>query len=129
MRDPALLIVEDDREMLDVLTARFARSGFAVTAAAHPREALHAAETEPFAAALIDWSLPEQDGIELMKRLLDRLPGLHTIILSGHADPAYEEYALQSGAVSYLRKPCRLAAIEARVYAALQADGLPSARS
>jgi YesN/AraC family two-component response regulator len=54
-----------------------------------------------------------------MLELKSRLAGLQAIILSGYADPEFEEEALHLGAFAYLRKPCRLAEIEATIERAL----------
>jgi ActR/RegA family two-component response regulator len=118
--DCALLIVEDDADLLQLLAARFRRCGFTVIAASHPNDALKAAESCDFRVALIDRSLPELNGIQLMELLQSRLADLRSIILSGYADPAFEDEALAAGAFAYLRKPCPLSGIERVLEQALE---------
>lgn len=115
----SLLIVEDDHEMLDILTSRFRRLGFDVAPAGDPQQALAAADDRTFDVALLDRRLSEQNGLQLMLELKSRMPALRTVILSGYADPEFEEEALNLGAFAYLRKPCRLAEIEATIERAL----------
>lgn len=115
----SLLIVEDDPEMLDILASRFQRLGFHVAPAADPRQALTAADEREFDVALLDRRLSEQSGLQLMLELKSRMAGLRAIILSGYADPEFEEEALDLGAFAYLRKPCRLAEIETTIERAL----------
>lgn len=114
-----LLIVEDDAEMLEILNGRFRRIGFEVVAVCDPQSALASARAREFHAALIDRSLPGMNGMQLLRELLALAPDLRPVVLSGYADPAYEEDALHSGACAYLRKPCRLATIEATVHDAM----------
>lgn len=109
----SLLIVEDDREMLDLLAHRFRRLGYDVVSAGDVQEARAAAATRDFALALLDRRLSGQSGVLLMQELQAQTANLKSIILSGYADPEFEEDALQRGAFAYLRKPCRLAVIEA----------------
>ena len=66
---PAMLIVEDDPDQLEFLTRGFLRSGYQVVGVSHPRQALEAASFRQFQIALLDSSLPEMDGIELMHRV------------------------------------------------------------
>ena len=54
--------------------------------------------------ALIDMSLPDMSGIELIRKLLTLRPALRCLILSGHREPAYVEQALAAGAWGYVLK-------------------------
>ena len=65
----SLLIVDDDPDQLDILSRIFPRSDYYVVAVNHPRRALEAASSQQFQVALLDLSLPDMDGIELMQRL------------------------------------------------------------
>ena len=120
----SLLIVEDDPEMRELLSARFERNGCVVTTAATIAEALQAAAAREFDVALLDRRLSEESGLELMLELKSRKAGLQAIVLSGYADPEFEEEALELGAFAYLRKPCRLAEIESAVHRAVAAGGV-----
>ena len=115
----SVLIVEDDREMLDILASRFQRLGFDVTTACGTQQALAAAEQNEFDVALLDRRLSDQSGLQLMLELKSRMTELRAIILSGYADVEFEEEALDLGAFAYLRKPCRLAEIETTIERAL----------
>ena len=115
----SVLIVEDDREMLDILSTRLQRLGFDVTTAGGAEQALAAARQNEFDVALLDRRLSDQSGLQLMLELKSRMTELRAIILSGYADPEFEQEALDLGAFAYLRKPCRLAEIEATIERAL----------
>lgn len=109
----SLLIVEDDPDQLDLLTHRFIRAGYHVVSVPHPRQALEAASSRQFQVAILDLSLPEMDGIELMHRLQRFQEDVHVVILSGYEYP--DSRAKQAGAFACLQKPCALASLESRV--------------
>ena len=110
-----VLLVDDDREFADVLCRRLLKSGYQVTALHHPRRALEAASQTTFHVAVLDRSLPEIDGVRLMRMLKGRIANLQVVFLSGHDNPAGPENALADGAFAYLTKPCTLAEIEATI--------------
>jgi DNA-binding NtrC family response regulator len=118
--EASLLIVEDDQELLNTFARWFIRRGYAVTAVRHPRQALGASSVRSYDVAVLDYTLPEQSGIELMKNLRRRIAGLQVILLSGQADPLYENEAIASGAFAFFCKPCALSELEAAIERALE---------
>jgi DNA-binding NtrC family response regulator len=89
-----------------------------VVTANHPRQALVAARGGNFQLAIVDASLPEIDGIELMKRLKHSHPDLQVIIHSGYDFAEYdspEQLAKADCAFACLVKPCDLASLQATV--------------
>ena len=114
----SLLIVDDDADQLMTLSRWFTRRGYRVVTANHPRQALGAAAADRFQVAIVDASLPEIDGIELMKRLKHAQRDLQVVILSGYDFAEYdspERLAKADCAFTCLIKPCDLAALEATV--------------
>ena len=116
----SLLVVDDDEEFLEILVRRFRRRDVRTAAAATPEAAVEAAEGQEFHVAIVDRSLPGQDGLELMLLLRDRQPKLRVILLSGHGDERHVNEGLDRGAFEYLVKPCSLADLEAAVRRAFQ---------
>jgi DNA-binding NtrC family response regulator len=122
----SLLIVEDDLGQLAMLNAKFVRAGYQVVSVNHPRQALQAASFRQFQVALLDASLPDMDGLELMHRLKRIQDGVQVVILSGY------EYSIcrakAEGAFNWLVKPCTLSLVEATVRHALECamDELPA---
>jgi DNA-binding response OmpR family regulator len=113
-----LLLVDDDKEFLEIVLRRFARCGVLAAGATNPEAALDAADRQEFHVAVLDRSLPGLDGIELMVRLHDRRPELQVILLSGHGDEQAIALARDCGAFDYLVKPCSLSDLETAVSAA-----------
>lgn len=73
-------------------------------AAASGEEALAALAEEEPELVLVDTSLPGMSGIDLVKRLVDRRPGLRCLMFSGHGEQSYVEKALEAGAKGYILK-------------------------
>ena len=114
----SLLIVDDDADQLSILSFWFSQRGYRVATADHPRQALVAARGGRFQVAIVDASLPEIDGLELMKRLMRSQNDMQVIILSGYDFAEYdspEHGATADSAFACLVKPCDLRLLETKV--------------
>lgn len=113
------LVVDDDFRVAD-LHAQFVRhtAGFDVCGVAHT-----AAEARELAAGqrpdlvLLDLYLPDTPGLELMRELLAHDPAPGVIVITAARDVAHVRTALAQGAVHYLVKPFRMAALTERLEA------------
>ncbi|NLA75684.1 MAG: sigma-54-dependent Fis family transcriptional regulator [Deltaproteobacteria bacterium] len=106
MSDDRILIVDDDKNMLEVLSLRLEAEGYNVCAATSSAEALGHVKGTLFDLALVDLRLGEDEsGIDLMKQLHQVSPEMPVIILTAHGtiDTAVE--AMKLGAYSFLTKP------------------------
>ena len=103
------LVVDDSRAMRMVLRRSLERLGFVVYEASHGREAL--AVLEGMSAvpdiALVDWNMPEMDGLEFIKVIhTDRRWSTMTVMMvTSEGEPARLVEALTAGADEYLTKP------------------------
>lgn len=114
----SLLIVDDDKNQLLPLAQLLSGRGYRVVTADHPRRALVAASADEFQVAVIDASLPEMDGFELMKRLKRTHNELQVIILSGYDFAVCDIAERGRGAAlpfACLVKPCDLALLKATI--------------
>lgn len=100
---PAILVVEDEENMRELLRRMLDRSGFTVMTAGHGREALKLFRERPVDVAITDLLMPEMDGFELIRTLRVQWPSLRIIALSGAT--VRLEMARQLGAKAVLRKP------------------------
>ena len=78
----SLLLVDDDAELPAVFSRRFQRRGYSVTAVCQLGLAREAVRQQEFHVAVLDRTLPEQDGSELMQCLKQLDPKLPVILLS-----------------------------------------------
>lgn len=79
-----ILIVDDDTDMLWVLSNLFEHAGYGVMTAQNAQEALTCLQQQDFALAFIDVKLPDKDGLELARLVKERYPALPTVMLSGY---------------------------------------------
>ena len=67
-------------------------------------EFLHAVEHEPFDAVFSDGRIPGIEGIEALKLVRTRKPGVPFVFVSGNADPHWAEHCIEAGATDYVLK-------------------------
>ena len=121
---PAILIAEDDPTSRAMLSAMLEKSGYRVEACVNGCEAwarLLAADAPKL--AVLDWVMPEMDGIEVVRRLharSDELGPLYLIILTSKSDKADIVAGLEAGADDYLAKPFDLGELNARIRVGLR---------
>jgi two-component system response regulator GlrR len=105
MSTGTILVVDDDRNLLELLAMRLESSGYAVTTAVREEEAKDAAAAKAFDIAIVDLQLANQDGISLMEDLHLLNPGMPVIILTAHGSIESAVDAMKRGAATYLTKP------------------------
>jgi CheY-like chemotaxis protein len=113
-----LAIVADDNEDARTLVADAARRvGFTVIEAVDGRELVASvraswARAEDVAVVIADIGMPEIDGIDAIRQLLETEPELIAVIMTAFGDQATVKRARQAGALHVLRKPFPLASLE-----------------
>ena len=115
-----LLVVDDDPELLKLLQQALRDAGFHCDKAADGRDALLQLRQERFDLVVLDWTMPDLNGVEVLRRM--RSTGLNTPVLMLTARDQLEERveALDAGADDYLTKPFELQELQARVRAQLR---------
>jgi two-component system, NtrC family, response regulator GlrR len=105
MPSTKILIVDDDRNLLEVLRVRVESAGYDVTTAAREEDAMEAARKDVFDLSIVDLQLEHMDGISLMKELQLLLPGMPVLILTAFGTIESAVKAVKEGAYGYLTKP------------------------
>ena len=100
-----ILVVDDDRNLLELISMRLEASGYEVSAVDHENAAKEVAAQEFFDVAVIDLQLVKQDGISLMEELHLIHPDMPVIILTAHGSIESAVEAMKRGAFNYLTKP------------------------
>lgn len=116
-----VLIVDDDRAILEVLEMRLVAMGFEVVAASEPSPALDAVGRGRFDVALVDLRMEPMDGIALMENIHARQPRLPVLIMTAHGTIETAVEAVQRGAFDYLTKPFERDELRAKMNRALAA--------
>jgi two-component system OmpR family response regulator len=115
-----ILVVDDEPSIVDAVATALRYEGFEVEEAAGGREALRTMAAREPDLVVLDWMLPDLDGLEVGRRLRER--GHKSAILFLTAKDAVEDKveALRAGGDDYVTKPFSLAEIVARVQAILR---------
>jgi len=116
-----VLVVDDERTIVEVVARYLARAGFATREAFDGPGALEAARRERPDLVVLDVMLPGFDGIEALRRLHE-LPGepVPVILLTARAEESDRLIGLRRGADDYVVKPFSPAELVARVEAVLR---------
>ena len=121
----SIAIVEDDREMRELLREALGNQGYAVTAVGSGAAAEEVVLGQEPDAVILDVWLPDADGVDLCRTW--RRAGVRTpiLMLTARTDVAARVAGLDAGADDYLGKPFALAELRARLAALLRRGGRP----
>ncbi len=100
-----IIVVDDDKNLIELVKMRLESAGYDVTAAVQEDEALSAVKTHSFDICLLDLMLRDRDGIALMGEIHAVAPDIPVIILTAHGSIESAVEAMRKGAYSYLTKP------------------------
>ena len=116
----SVLVVDDDRNVLEVLDARLSSCGLSVYKADGGRKALQILKTRRIDLVVSDVKMPEMDGIALLSEIIRIQPGLPVIFLTAYANVPDAVMAVKSGAVDYVEKPFDGKALTEKIQLMLQ---------
>jgi DNA-binding response OmpR family regulator len=117
---PVVLLVDDDPAIRRAVGAGLELEGFSVVAASGGRAALEAAGRVRPAVVLLDLSMPDLDGLEVLARLRARGDQVPVCVLSARDEIDDRVRGLQAGADDYVVKPFALEEVVARLHALLR---------
>lgn len=124
-RPECILAVEDDPEDLRYIRDTLTKAGFRTLVTAESEEAFRLVETYKPDLVLLDWLLPDIDGIELLPSIL-AIADVPVIFLSVYGRDDVIARAFEKGATDYVVKPFSPTELVARVRAALRRAAAPS---
>src|SRR5690606_13265304 len=101
----SILLVDDDDMVRPVIEALLVRAGYETYTAENGAEARAVAKKHPVDIALLDYQLPDVNGIDLMQDLQSLIPNLHTLIVTGYGTIERAVEAMQAGAWDFIPKP------------------------
>ena len=102
-----IVIVEDNRDARETLSALLVASGYTVAAAASGAAGLDLIVGDRPDIAIVDIGLPEMDGYEVARRVRAALgPDVRLVAMTGYSSPAVRSAALEAGFDMHVAKPC-----------------------
>ncbi|MCJ7655560.1 MAG: response regulator, partial [Dehalococcoidia bacterium] len=101
----SILVVDDDRDFLDIIRQILEKKGYRTSTVPSASEALSLLKKNFYNAAILDISLPDADGTELLSNILELHSDTITIMLTGHSSVNNAVKSLNRGAFAYLEKP------------------------
>jgi two-component system phosphate regulon response regulator PhoB len=116
-----ILVVDDDPDIRDVVSAMLEAVGLVVTTRTSAEEALVTVQSEPFDLMVLDWNLPKMTGVELCRTIRRQLcMPLPVLFLTANASSQDMVEAFASGADDYVVKPFRAPELGARIFSLLR---------
>jgi len=110
---PKLLVVDDDEAYRESMELEFNDRGYQVITAPDHRTALGMAAVHRPQYAIIDLRLGGERGLLVLKDLVERLPGIRAVVLTGYSSIATAVETIKLGGHHYLTKPADPDAIDA----------------
>jgi len=100
-----ILLVDDDETFCMVLKSAIERRGYSVVTATNSIDALMHAETHQPSYAIVDLRIGDESGLTLVENLVQSMPDIDIVMLTGYASIATAVQAIKLGAKHYLTKP------------------------
>jgi two-component system NtrC family response regulator len=108
MEKTRILIAEDEKAQRELLEGFLKKEGFSVDGVANGREALQRIEGNFYDLALIDYKMPELDGLKTLKEIRRLYPDLPVVMMTAYGTIETAVASMKEGALDYLTKPIDL---------------------
>jgi DNA-binding NtrC family response regulator len=110
-----VLLVDDEEDFLEAMAERMRARDMEVITASSAGEALKKMESETFDAIVLDFQMPEMDGMEALKSIKAKRPESQIILLTGFATVEKGVQAMKEGAADFLEKPADLEVLSQKI--------------
>jgi len=119
---PVILVVDDEAPIISFLRSTLEPQDYKVVSASAGLEAVETASKEQPHLVLLDYMLPDIDGLEVMRRIHQQYPGICIIMMTADTTVATAVKAMHQGAFDYISKPFNLEQLLASVKRGLKAS-------
>ncbi|MBW2600538.1 MAG: sigma-54-dependent Fis family transcriptional regulator [Deltaproteobacteria bacterium] len=102
-----ILVVDDDPEVLDVISDILRQAGYDVDQAGEGREAIQRVEDDFYDLVVTDLNLPKVDGMKVLQYVIDQSPGTMCVMMTGYGTIRSSVEAIKKGAFDYISKPVK----------------------
>ena len=122
MKNEKILLVDDEQDILDIISYNLSREGYQVITATNGVDALKLAKQESPELIILDVMMPEMDGMETCYELrkIESLKGTIITFLSARSEDYSQIAGLDSGADDYITKPIKPRVLLSKVKALLR---------
>ena len=110
-----VLLVDDEKEFLEIMSERMKDRDMEVTTATSAQQALEIIEKESFDAIILDFQMPGMDGMEALKAIKAKKPEAQIILLTGYATVEKSVEAMKIGATDFVEKPADLEVLAEKI--------------
>jgi len=110
-----VLLVDDEEDFLEAMAERMRARDMEVTTASSAGEAFKKMESETFDAIVLDFQMPEMDGMEALKSIKAKRPESQIILLTGFATVEKGVQAMKEGAADFMEKPADLEVLSQKI--------------
>lgn len=124
-----VLLVEDEKEIRELMALHLLRQGYKVQECQTAEEAVQQLKTNTYDLLVLDWMLPGMSGVEILDQIQSIKKDARILMVTAKAEPQDIVYGLEKGADDYLTKPFNPTVLLARVKALLRRPGLHTERS
>ncbi|MBN1272648.1 MAG: sigma-54-dependent Fis family transcriptional regulator [Candidatus Aminicenantes bacterium] len=100
-----ILIVDDEKSILELLIVVFEKEGYAVKATPSGTKAMEWLEKQDFDLVITDIKLPEISGLDILKYLQEKRPDIPIVMITAYGSIKQAVEALKAGAADYVVKP------------------------
>ncbi len=100
-----ILVVDDDKDMCRIISSILKEEGYGVDKAYDGEQANRKVKARGYNLMLLDYKLPDIDGINVLKEIRRIEPSLKVIMISAYGDPSIKSMAKKLGAYRFLDKP------------------------
>ena len=100
-----ILLVDDEKDFVEILSLRLKDAGEKVTPAYSGRECLETLDHKDIDVVILDIKMPGMDGIETLREIKKKFPLVEVIMLTGHGTTETAVEGMKLGAFDYLMKP------------------------
>ena len=118
MEDFKVLLVDDEKDFIEMLSLRLQEAGEKVSAAYSGKECLEGLDAAQIDVVVLDIKMPGMDGIETLREIKKRFPLVEVILLTGHGSTETAVEGMKLGAFDYLMKPADFDDLTAKLQAA-----------
>ena len=101
----SLLVVDDDRQVLESMADWLRGQGLEVDTSAGYADALEKLRQKQYEMLLVDVRLQDGDGFDLLEQVRRNYPDTHVVLITGYGDPDAAVEAMRAGAADYITKP------------------------